>query len=158
MNKAALKTIFSSDSTDWTTPWAFFEKLNKKYDFTLDPCASIESAKCEKYYTATDDGLLQNWGGHTVFMNPPYGRGLSKWVQKAYEESKKANTKVVCLLPSRTDTKWWHTYCMKADEIYFIKGRLKFGDSTNSAPFPSAVIIFSNDFKPKVGTMKNSDD
>jgi len=75
-------------------------------------------------------------------MNPPYGRGIGKWIKKAYEEGEKCSTVVVCLVPSRTDTKWWHEYCMKADEIYFVKGRLKFGDSNNAAPFPSAVVVF----------------
>lgn len=82
-------------------------------------------------------------GGYTVFMNPPYGRAIGNWLKKAYEESLQQNTKVVCLIPSRTDTKYWHDYCMKASEIRFVKGRLKFGDSKNSAPFPSAIVIFN---------------
>jgi len=153
MNSVGLKTIFSSDSVEWSTPDDLFNRLDEKYNFTLDPCACEQSAKCDKYFTIEDDGLMRDWGGHAVFMNPPYGRIISKWIKKAFEESKKPNTKVVCLLPARTDTKWWHEYCMKADEIYFIKGRLKFGDSINAAPFPSAVIIFADEIKPKLYTM-----
>ena len=86
--------------------------------------------------------MLQSWSRHRAFVNPPYGREISKWVKKAYEEGLKPHTTVVCLLPSRTDTKWWHDYCMKANEIYFVKGRLKFGNSKNAAPFPSVVVVF----------------
>jgi len=157
MNKAALETIFSSDSTEWTTPDDLFKRLNKKYNFTLDPCASGMTTKCNKYFTIEDNGLTQDWAGHTVFMNPPYVRRISQWIKKAFEESKKFNTKVVCLLPARTDTKWWHEYCMKADEIYFIRGRLKFGNSMNSAPFPSAIIVFADEIKPKLYTIQNKD-
>ena len=155
MNSAALKTIFSSDSVDWSTPNDLFDRLDEKYSFTLDPCASETNSKCDEYFTIEDDGLVQDWSGHTVFMNPPYGRIISKWVKKAFEESKKLDTKVVCLLPARTDTQWWHKYCMKADEIYFIKGRLKFGDSINAAPFPSAVVVFTDEIKPKLYMMQN---
>ena len=155
MNQATLKTIFSSEVTTWTTPNDLFDRLNVIYNFTLDPCATALSAKCNKYFTMEDDGLIQDWGGNTVFMNPPYGRQVSRWVKKAFEESKKLNTKVVCLLPARTDTKWWHEYCMKADEIHFIKGRLKFGESINSAPFPSAIIVFADEIKPKLHTLQN---
>jgi len=133
---------FSSNSTAWSTPQDFYERLNRTFNFNLDPCATAASTKCEKYFTELDDGLSENWEGHKVFMNPPYGREIGKWIKKAYEEGQKPHTTVVCLLPARTDTKWWHNYCMKANEIYFVKGRLKFGDSSNAAPFPSAVVIF----------------
>lgn len=135
--------MFSSKSNEWDTPKDFYEKLNEEFNFNLDPCSTHENAKCEKHYTILEDGLKQDWGGHTVFMNPPYGRDISKWVQKAYEESKKPNTTVVCLIPSRTDTSYWHDYIFgKAKDIRFIRGRIKFGNSKNSAPFPSAVIVF----------------
>lgn len=130
---------FSSKTDDWATPQEFFDDLNKTFNFTLDPCASHENHKCVKYYTREDDGLSKSWAGETVFMNPPYGRDVKKWMKKAYEESKHAT--VVCLIPARTDTSYWHDYCMKG-EIIFIKGRLKFGNSRQGAPFPSAVIIF----------------
>ncbi len=129
---------FSSASDDWATPKAFFDKLNKTFNFDLDPCASHQNAKCPKYFTQEDNGLLQNWEGK-VFMNPPYGRSIGKWVKKAYEH----NGLVVCLLPARTDTKYWHDYVMKADCIHYVKGRLKFNDGKDPAPFPSAVVIFN---------------
>ena len=141
--------MFSSKSDEWGTPQDLFDELNKVYEFTLDPCATVENAKCEKYYTVEDDGLSKDWGGNTVFVNPPYTRGsIGKWIKKAYEESKKPNTIVVCLIPSRTDTKYWHEYCMNAAHIHFIKGRLKFeGEADNSAPFPSALVVFTTGFK-----------
>ena len=135
--------MFSSNTDLWATPQSFYNKLNDEFRFNLDPCATSENAKCEKYFTKEENGLNQNWGGHKVFCNPPYGRELSKWVKKAYEESLKPNTKVVMLIPARTDTKYFHEYIYhKAKEIRFLKGRLKFGTSKNSAPFPSMVVIF----------------
>ena len=151
MDKQTQKTMFSSESNEWATPQEFYEELTKKYNFTLDPCATHASAKCEKYFTKEDDGLSQDWAGETVFMNPPYGREIKKWIQKAYEESRKPKTVVVCLIPSRTDTKYWHEYCMKSHEICFVKGRLKFGDATNSAPFPSAVVVFREGYTSLMG-------
>ena len=150
---------FSSASTDWETPEDFFQKLNKEFKFTLDPCATPETAKCKRYYTEADDGLKQNWGGASVFMNPPYGRTIKHWLKKAYEESRKYNTLVVCLIPSRTDTKYWHDYVMEANEIRFVKGRLKFGGHANPAPFPSAVVIFGkriNSRDLKITSMENA--
>ena len=133
---------FSSNSTAWGTPQDFYERLNNAFQFDLDPCATQETAKCQNYFTEEEDGLFKDWDRQRVFMNPPYGREIGKWVKKAFEEGQKAHTLVVCLLPARTDTKWWHDYCMKANEIYFVKGRLKFGNSKNAAPFPSAVVVF----------------
>ena len=130
---------FSSKTDMWATPQKFFDKYNEEYHFTLDPCATTANAKCPLYFTEVDDGLKQNWEG-SVWMNPPYGREIIKWMKKAYESSLQGAT-VVCLVPSRTDTKWWHEYAMKG-EIEFIRGRLKFGDAKNSAPFPSAVVVF----------------
>jgi len=146
MNSQVQKVMFSSKSSEWTTPQDFYEELNKVYNFTLDPCATKESAKCEKYFTPEDDGLNQDWTGHTVFMNPPYGRSIKLWIKKAWEASRKGGTTVVCLIPARTDTRYWHDYCMKAHRVYFVKGRLKFGGETNSAPFPSAVVVFKRGF------------
>lgn len=135
---------FSSKTNEWATPQSFFDELNEEFKFTLDPCATHDNAKCSNYFTFQDDGLSQNWGGNIVFMNPPYGRDIKNWVQKAYEESLNGAT-VVCLIPARTDTTYWHKYIFgKADDIRFIKGRLKFGDSKNSAPFPSAVIVYKS--------------
>lgn len=134
--------MFSSKSDLWSTPMDFYNKLNKEFNFTLDPCCNEENKKCEKYFTKEENGLLQDWGGEIVFCNPPYGRELKKWVKKAYEESKKENTTVVMLIPARTDTSYFHDYIYNKSEIRFIRGRLKFGDSKNSAPFPSMVVIF----------------
>ncbi|WP_231258892.1 phage N-6-adenine-methyltransferase [Clostridium botulinum] len=136
------EVMFSSDDMTWETPQDLFNKLDNEFHFTLDVCALPETAKCKNYYTPEIDGLKQEWKG-VCWMNPPYGRQIGIWLKKAYEESLKG-IKVVCLIPSRTDTKYWHDYCMKASEIRFIKGRLKFGKSTNSAPFPSAIIVFDN--------------
>ena len=144
MDKETQNTMFSSATGEWETPADFYEKLDRSFGFTLDPCCTKATAKCEKYFVAEDNGLEQAWDGHKVFMNPPYGREISKWIKKAFVEGSKPHTTVVCLLPSRTDTKYWHNYCMKADEIYFVKGRLKFGNANNknAAPFPSAVVVF----------------
>jgi len=131
---------FSSKTDLWSTPESFYQKQNEIYNFTLDPCCTTENRKCEKHYTIDDDGLAQDWGRETVWMNPPYGREIKAWMKKAYESSLLGAT-VVCLVPSRTDTVWWHEYAMKG-EIEFIKGMLKFGDAKNSAPFPSALVVF----------------
>lgn len=130
----------SSKSNEWETPQDLFDKLHKVYKFTLDPCATKKTAKCKKFFTIKEDGLKKSWGKNRVFMNPPYGTEIGKWMQKAYEASLKGAT-VVCLIPSRTDTKWWHGWAMKG-KIEFIKGRLKFSGHKNSAPFPSAIVVF----------------
>lgn len=135
------KGLFTSKTDNWATPQNLFDQLNSKFNFTLDPCASKENAKCEKFYTKEDDGLSKNWDNERVFMNPPYGREIGKWVKKASEQQ---GGVVVCLLPARTDTKYFHEYIYGKAEIRFIKGRLKFGGSKNSAPFPSMIVIFKN--------------
>jgi phage N-6-adenine-methyltransferase len=134
------RSLFTSNTAEWATPQSLFDALNKQFHFTLDPCATRQNARCKRYFTKTEDGLKRKWTGR-VFMNPPYGRVIGKWVKKAYEESEQSAELVVCLLPSRTDTAWWHDYCLKG-EIYFIRGRLKFGDAKNSAPFPSVIVCF----------------
>lgn len=134
---------FSSKDMTWETPQDFFDELDAEFHFTLDPCCVPETAKCEKFYTPEDDGLSKSWSGEVVFMNPPYGREIGKWMKKAVDEWRKWAT-VVCLVPSRTDTAWWHDYAMEG-EIRFIRGRLKFGGSKNSAPFPSAVVVFDHE-------------
>lgn len=133
--------MFSSKTCEWETPIEFFKKLDAKYHFTLDVCATKENAKCEKFFTREDDALTREWNG-VCWMNPPYGREIGKWVKKAFETALRGGT-VVCLLPARTDTSWWHDYCMKG-EITFVRGRLKFGGCSNSAPFPSAVVVFKS--------------
>jgi site-specific DNA-methyltransferase (adenine-specific) len=145
MNAATQQTLFSSKTGEWATPQDFFDKLNWRFGpFDLDPCATTHNTKCANFYTEAEDGLTKDWGGHIVFVNPPYGRGIDQWIRKAYSESQKQHTRVVMLIPARTDTRYWHDFVMKAKEIHFVKGRLKFGDSTNSAPFPSAVVVFEN--------------
>ena len=137
------KVLFSSENEVWATPQDFFDKLNQEFDFNLDPCALPENAKCSKFFTPAENGLIQDWGGAKVFCNPPYGRKIIDWVRKCYEESKKPDTTVVMLIPARTDTRYFHDYIYhKAKEIRFIRGRLKFGGSKNAAPFPSMVVIF----------------
>lgn len=134
--------MFSSSTDLWATPQDFFDRLNAEFNFDVDVCATPENAKCDVYFTKEQDGLVQSWGGLTCWCNPPYGREVSKWVQKAYTSSRGEGSTVVMLLPARTDTKWFHEYIYNKSEIRFIKGRLKFGDSENSAPFPSMVVIF----------------
>lgn len=130
---------FSSATEMWATPQEFFDKYNEKFGFKTDVCASPENAKCDVYFTEQMDGLSQKWTG-PCWMNPPYGRTIKAWMRKAYESSLGGAT-VVCLVPARTDTAWWHEYAIKG-EIEFIRGRLKFGGHKNSAPFPSAVVVF----------------
>ena len=136
------KGMMSSNSNEWETPQELFDELDREFHFTLDPCATKENAKCKKFYTKEDDGLSKSWEGDVVFMNQPYGRQIGHWVKKAYEESKYA--KIVCVIPSRTDTAYWHDYVMKG-EIRFIRGRLYFNRAngeTGRAPFPSAIVVF----------------
>lgn len=144
----ARRAVFSSNKTNWETPPELFRELDSKYHFTLDPAASDTNAKCKHYFTKEDDGLSQSWEGETVFCNPPYGRDMDKWIEKAYLESRKPNTLVVLLIPARTDTKWFHNYIYHKAEIIFIKGRIKFeinGKSGQSAPFPSMIAVLKKD-------------
>ncbi len=131
--------MFSSATDMWATPQEFFDKLDRLFGFTLDVCATADNAKCANFFTQNTDGLAQDWEG-VCWMNPPYGRSIGAWVEKAYLSSLNGTT-VVCLLPARVDTRWWHNYCVKG-EVTFIKGRIKFGEATNCAPFPSAVVVF----------------
>lgn len=136
-----MKVHYSSKTDLWSTPQEFFDRYNSRYSFTLDVCASKENAKCKQYYTKKQDGLKKRWFGR-CWMNPPYGRSIKAWVAKAYESSFCGAT-VVCLLPARTDTSWFHDYCLKGS-VEFIRGRLKFSGSKNAAPFPSMVVVFDN--------------
>lgn len=132
--------MFSSKTDLWATPQEFFDRLNYVFRFELDVCALPENAKCQRYFTPDVDGLAQDWRG-ICWMNPPYGKEIGAWVEKAYRSSKENLATVVCLLPARVDTRWWHNFCALG-EVHFIRGRLKFGDSKDSAPFPSAVVVF----------------
>jgi phage N-6-adenine-methyltransferase len=134
--------MVSSNTDEWATPQALFDDLNNEFQFDVDVCADDWNHKCAKYFTKADDGLQQEWLG-SVWMNPPYGRAIKAWMAKAVE-SWKAGASVVCLVPARTDTAWWHDYAMQG-EIRFLRGRVKFvsrDEPGGSAPFPSAVVIF----------------
>ncbi len=130
--------MYSSLTPEWATPIAFFKEIDAKFNFELDVCASNENYKCEKYFTEKENGLIQEWD-NVNWCNPPYGRQIGLWVEKSFKENLKGKT-VVLLLPARTDTKWFHEFVYKKHDIDFIKGRLKFNDSNNSAPFPSMLV------------------
>lgn len=132
--------LFSSKSVEWETPQDLFDKLHALYRFTCDVCATHENAKVKgKYYTKEEDGLSKVWDNDRCWMNPPYGRGIGRWVKKAAE----SRGLVVMLLPARTDTTWFHEHIYKNPraKTYFLRGRLKFGGSKNSAPFPSMIVV-----------------
>ena len=134
--------INKSESVEWGTPTDLFEKLDKEFKFTLDAAASNKNHKCARYFTKEDNALDKDWTG-VVWLNPPYGRVIHDWIKKAYEEYKKGSV-VVCLLPARTDTRWFHDYALKG-EVRFIKGRLRFvrdDGFSASAPFGSVLVIF----------------
>ena len=135
--------VFSSTTDMWETPKDLFDKLDEEFKFQTDVCAIKQNAKCKSFYTPEQNGLKQIWTG-VCWCNPPYGRGIEKWMQKAYE----SNATVVCLVPARTDTKWFHDFVLGKAEIRFIRGRLKFGNSKNSAPFPSMLVIYRKDGTP----------
>ena len=138
-NTISLRTL---DRKDWETPPEFFQELNDVYQFTLDPCATKETAKCSKYYTEKDNGLEKDWGGERVYCNPPYGKEIPLWVKKASEEASKPNTLIVMLLPARTDTTWFHDYIYNKAAVYFVRGRLRFVGAEHPAPFPSMIVVF----------------
>lgn len=136
--------MLSSEDMTWGTPQDFFDKLDEEFNFTLDPCATPETAKCKAFFTKEDDGLVQDWSGHTVFCNPPYGSEIKKWVKKCAEVGQKGT--VVMLIPARTDTAYFHDFIYGKAEIRFVRGRLKFVGSqkgSGSAPFPSMVVVFN---------------
>ena len=136
------EVMFSSESCEWSTPQALFDVLNEECRFETDVCATPQNAKCSRFWTTADDGLSQEWSG-MCWMNPPYGRAIAGWMSKAFQESRKPGVIVVCLVPARTDTAWWHD-CAVPGQILYFRGRLKFGGHTNSAPFPSAVVVLGD--------------
>lgn len=148
------KALLSTGKDDWETPKDFYKKLDDEFHFTLDPCCTDESAKCEKHYTKNDDGLNKDWSGEIVFCNPPYSKNGNQdaWVKKCYTESLKPNTTVVALIPARTDTSRFHDYILGKAEIRFIRGRLVFevdgkpligkNGKPQPAPFPSMICIW----------------
>lgn len=134
------KALFTSNKEDWETPQYLFDELDKEFDFDIDVCADDKNCKVSDYFSKELNGLNQSWGGQICWLNPPYGRKIGEWVKKAYEESQKGAT-VVCLLPSRTCTRWFHDYCLKG-EVRFIKGRFHFSNTKWNAPFPSMIVVF----------------
>lgn len=142
MNK---ELMFSSKTEMWATPQLFFNECNKEFNFDVDVCAVESNAKCKEYFSPEQDGLQMSWGGYkNVWCNPPYGRGMEKWIEKAYNTNKEFHNTIVMLLPARTDTIAFHKFIYNHAEIRFIKGRLKFNDGKNPAPFPSMLVIFKN--------------
>ncbi|MDQ3539791.1 MAG: phage N-6-adenine-methyltransferase [Chloroflexota bacterium] len=147
-------------SHEWATPQEFFDTLNGEFQFTLDAAADESNHKTERYYGFGGlglSGLAHSWSGEVVWCNPPYGTFIGDWVSKAHEESTRGTT-VVMLIPARTDTAYWHDYCMRAAEIRLVRGRLVFGESANSAPFPSAVVVFRPGWfgTPKLSAIERS--
>lgn len=135
---------FSSKKHDWATPWTLFREWNVRFGpFDLDVCATAQNAKCKNFFSPEDDGLSQVWHG-ICWMNPPYGRALPRWISKAVAEVRTCHaSRVVCLLPARTDTAWWHSCVLPyAAEIHYLRGRIRFEGAGSSAPFPSAVAVF----------------
>ena len=146
--------MFTSERPDWATPQAFFDLVDAEFGFTLDSAAEPHNAKCDRYLTEEMDGLGMPWPG-VVWCNPPYGRAISRWIEKGYREAQ-AGATVVMLIPARTDTAYWHDYVMKAAEIRLIRGRLVFGsgEARANAPFPSALVVFRpGDHLPTISAM-----
>lgn len=142
------KSLLSSKNICWCTPQEFFDDLNKEFNFVLDPAATETTAKCKHYFTPETDGLSQDWNfGGSVFCNPPYGRKIGKWVEKAYKEALKIKYPVVLLIPARTDTAYFHDFIYGKSEIRFIRGRIHFtdesGNTANCAPFPSMIVVYN---------------
>jgi phage N-6-adenine-methyltransferase len=150
MSKWKTAGMVSSLREDWATPRKLVETLRREFRFTVDVCARPETAVCRRFFTVDDDGLSQDWvraaRGGVAWMNPPYGRAIGRWLSKAASESKRGAT-VVCLLPARTDTTWFHDFCVGA-EVRFLRGRLNFDDQLRRdarAPFPSVIVVFRPD-------------
>ena len=146
--------LTSSVRHDWETPPELFGALNDEFGFHVDVCADEVNAKCRRFYTVRENGLAQKWSG-MCWMNPPYGSDLPRFIRKAYQSAVEGDATVVCLVPARTDTRWFHTYCVLG-EIRFIPGRIKFVGSKWTAPFPAMVVIFHAYLDPG-GIMKTWD-
>jgi phage N-6-adenine-methyltransferase len=136
----AISVHFKHETVLWSTPQVLFDALDAEFSFATDVCADASNAKCAHYFSPAQDGLRQRWEG-VCWMNPPYGVEIGRWVQKAFEASLYGAT-VVCLLPARTDTRWFQQYVLPFAEVRYLPGRQRFGASGHGAPFPSAVVIF----------------
>lgn len=145
-----MRGMMQNGRQDWETPPAFFAALDAEFGFTLDACALPHNAKCERFYSPEDDALLKDWRG-VVWCNPPYGVHIGRWVKHAYRQALKGAT-VVMLIPASTDTRWWHTYVMRASEIRLVKGRISFVGG-GPAPFPCAVVVFGNGEGPRLSAI-----
>ena len=161
MDSKTIEAMTSHKNDNWSTPSWLVKKLENilSVEFDLDPCASSDNTKCSKFFTEQDDGLIQDWCGHNVFVNPPYSQ-IKKWAKKCYEEGQKNDTLVALLCPARTDTSFFHDYCIKGGRIIFIRGRIKFelpGQNNNSPLFPSMVVVFRGEkwIAPIISTMSN---
>jgi phage N-6-adenine-methyltransferase len=137
---------FTSLSNEWATPQDLFDRLNAEFNFTIDVAATPENAKCERFYTFHDNGLGKPWKGERVWLNPPYGVDLARWVAKAASEPSDVT---VMLVPARTDTRWWSLFWdydlhrpVDGCEVRFLKGRVKFGEQNKDAPFASAIVVW----------------
>lgn len=151
-DKIVDKVLFSSDSNEWETPQWLFDLLDNEFNFKLDVCASKDNKKCNAYYSKKDNALLYPWS-KDYFCNLPYNL-IKEFIKRGYNECKQWKAIGVFLIPSRTDTKYWHEYVMKSREIRFIKGRLKFVGAKSSAPFPSCVVIFDGyDYNPIISAL-----
>jgi len=131
--------MFSSVKQDWITPDEIFDPLNDEFHFTLDVSASPENTRCHDFFSEGDDGLTKDWNG-SCWMNPPFNK-KSQWIKKAYQESLKGAT-VACLIPARTNTNWFHDYCLRYGEVRFIRGRPKFKGAKHGLPQPLAIVVF----------------
>ena len=144
VNKELAKSKGCEQKDKWETPDKIFYELNEKYKFTLDPCCENHTAKCNKYYTEKENGLIQDWSGEIVFVNPPYSRGIiDLWMEKCYNESLKGIL-IVALIPVSTSSKWWHNYVWKKSKIIFYKGRIRFKGAQFKAPFSSCLAIYND--------------
>jgi phage N-6-adenine-methyltransferase len=136
------ESLYSSGKSDWETPADLFLALDQEFHFDMDVCAMPSNAKCDRFFTPEQDALSREWAG-VVYMNPPYGRQIKVWISKAHTEAVARSVVSVCLVPVRTDTRWWHDHVMQATEIRLMTRRLTFAGATNKAPFPTAIVIFS---------------
>ena len=151
-------SLLSSVKMDYSTPKYFFYKLNQIFNFNYDLAADATNHKCMSYFNPKQDSLKQDWSKIPgwCWLNPPYGKTIGDWVAKAMSSSIEG-ANIVMLIPARTDTTWQHNFVFKASCIIFIKGRLKFGDSKNSAPFPSQLAIFGQLLDEHIFKLKKLD-
>lgn len=180
------RSMLSSESTSWGTPRAFYDWLDRQFRFTLDVCATKDNAKHPRFFSPKDNGLSQSWEGETAFCNPPYGDAIAGWAEKCRDEALHNRAIVAMLVPSRVDTRWWAAFVMSEDKaagrllrsgydphsrvlwlrwdglltgVYHHDARLRFeGMSTDSAPFPSSVVIHASPGRSRPPSAAERDD